>query len=136
MPNFNKVILAGHITRDIELRYTTRGTAVAKIGMATTRKWSADGEKREETCFVDVNAFGKQAETLAKFMTKGRPLLVEGRLKLDQWDDKQSGQKRSKLGVVLESFSFLDSGEGKQKAQREPAEDTLPLPTDGDDVPF
>ena len=111
MASFNKVILAGNLTRDPELRYTPKGTAIAKIGLAVNRTWKNEaGETKEEVTFVDVDAFGRQAEVIAQYMRKGRPLLVEGRLKLDQWDDKQTGQKRSRLGVVLESFSFLDSG--------------------------
>jgi single-strand DNA-binding protein len=114
MANFNKVILAGNLTRDPELRYTPKGTAIAKFGMAINRTWKNEtGETKEEVTFVDIDAFGRQAEVIAQYMKKGRPLLVEGRLKLDQWDDKQTGQKRSRLGVVLESFSFLDSGGGR-----------------------
>src|SRR6478672_9841151 len=114
MASFNKVILAGNLTRDPELRYTPKGTAIAKIGLAVNRTWKNDaGETKEEVTFVDVDAFGRQAEVIAQYMRKGRPLLVEGRLKLDQWDDKQTGQKRSRLGVTLESFSFLDSGGGR-----------------------
>jgi len=113
MASFNKVILAGNLTRDPELRYTPKGTAVCKFGLAISRNWTNEaGEKKEDVTFVDVDAFGRQAEIVAQYMKKGRPFLVEGRLKLDQWDDKQTGQKRSRLGVVLESFSFLDSGRG------------------------
>src|SRR4026207_344275 len=111
MANFNKVILAGNLTRDPELRYTPNGKAIAKFGLAINRNWTTDtGEKKEEVTFVDIDSFGRQAEVISQYLKKGRPVLVEGRLKLDQWDDKQSGQKRSRLGVVLESFSFLDSG--------------------------
>jgi single-strand DNA-binding protein len=112
MNGFNKVILAGNLTRDPELRYTPSGTAIAKFGLAVNRKWkdSQTNEMREEVTFIDIDAFGKQAETIGQYLKKGRPILLEGRLKLDQWDDKQTQQKRSKLGVVLESFSFLDSG--------------------------
>jgi|SRR5882672_5342455 len=111
MANFNKVILAGNLTRDPELRYTPKGMAIAKFGLAINRTWKNEtGEAKEEVTFVDIDAFGKQAETLAKYMKKGRPLLMEGRLRLDQWDDKQTGQKRSRLGVVLENFQFMDSG--------------------------
>ena len=113
MANFNKVILAGNLTRDPELRYTPNGKAIAKFGLAINRNWTTDtGEKKEEVTFVDIDSFGRQAEVISQYLKKGRPVLVEGRLKLDQWDDKQSGQKRSRLGVVLESFSFLDSGRG------------------------
>lgn len=111
MPSFNKVILAGNLTRDPELRYTPKGTAVAKIGLALNRQWKDEsGQQKEEVTFVDVDAFGRQAEVISQYLKKGRPILVEGRLKLDQWDDKQTGQKKSRLGVVLESFQFLDSG--------------------------
>jgi len=111
MGNFNKVILLGNLTRDPELRYTPKGTAIVKLGMAINRTWKDDtGAAKEEVTFVDVDAFGRQAEVLAQYLRKGRPLFVEGRLRLDTWDDKQTGQKRSKLGVVLESFQFVDSG--------------------------
>jgi len=104
----------GNLTRDPEVRYTSSGTAIAKLGMAVNRYWkNQDGQQQEETTFVDVDAFGRQAETIGQYLKKGRPIMVEGRLKLDQWDDKQTGQKRSKLGVVLENFQFLDSrGDG------------------------
>ena len=122
MANFNKVILAGNLTRDPELRYTPKGLAIAKIGLAINRSWKAEtGEAKEEVTFVDIDAFGKQAETIGQYLKKGRPVLVEGRLRLDQWDDKQTGQKRSRLGVVLENFQFLDSGnrtEGGPEAPR------------------
>jgi len=114
MPNYNKVILMGNLTRDPEVRYTSSGTAIAKLGMAINRTWNnKEGQKQEETTFVDVDAFGRQAEVIGQYLKKGRPVMIEGRLKLDQWDDKQTGAKRSKLGVVLEGFQFLDSrGEG------------------------
>jgi single-strand DNA-binding protein len=111
MANFNKVILAGNLTRDPELRYTPSGKAIAKFALAVNRAWTSEtGEKKEEVTFVDIDSFGRQAEVISQYLKKGRPILVEGRLRLDQWDDKQTGQKRSRLGVVLESFSFLDSG--------------------------
>ena len=114
MASFNKVILAGNLTRDPELRYTPKGTAVAKIGMAMNRVWKSEtGENKEEVTFVDVEAWGRQAEVIGQYLKKGRPLLVEGRLRLDSWEDKNTHQKVSKLKVVLESFSFLDSGGGR-----------------------
>ncbi|HIG81683.1 MAG TPA: single-stranded DNA-binding protein [Verrucomicrobiales bacterium] len=113
MPNYNKVILMGNLTRDPEVKYTSGGTAIAKLGMAINRTWTnKEGQKQEETTFVDVDAFGRQAEVIGQYLKKGRPVMIEGRLKLDQWDDKQTGQKRSKLGVTLEGFQFLDSGGG------------------------
>jgi single-strand DNA-binding protein len=117
MANFNKVILAGNLTRDPELRYTPKGVAIAKLGLAINRSWKNEaGETKEEVTFVDVDSFGRQAEVIAQYLKKGRPVLIEGRLRLDQWDDKQTGQKRSKLGVVLESFSFIDSKGGGEGA--------------------
>jgi len=110
MASFNRVILAGNLTRDPELRYTPKGTAIARIGLAVNRTWKSEtGEMKEEVTFVDVDAFGRQAEVIAQYMKKGRPLLVEGRLKLDQWEDKNTHQKQSKLKVVLEGFSFIDT---------------------------
>jgi single-strand DNA-binding protein len=119
MPNYNKVILMGNLTRDPEVKYTSGGTAIAKLGMAINRTWTnKEGQKQEETTFVDVDAFGRQAEVIGQYLKKGRPVMIEGRLKLDQWDDKQTGQKRSKLGVTLEGFQFLDSrGEGGDGGQ-------------------
>jgi len=154
MANFNKVILAGNLTRDPEVRYTPKGLAIAKLALAINRTWRSEaGESKEEVTFVDVDAFGKQAETIAQYLKKGRPILVEGRLKLDQWDDKQTGQKRSRLGVVLENFQFLDSGNRADGAGRPPAATTASPspgaaavatppaeseapPIEDDDVPF
>jgi len=113
MANFNKVILAGNLTRDPEVRYTPKGTAIAKLGLAINRTWKNEaGETKEEVTFVDVDAFGRTAEVISQYLKKGRPILIEGRLRYETWDDKQTGQKRSKLGVVLDSFQFLDSGRG------------------------
>jgi len=108
MASFNKVILMGNLTRDPEMRYTPKGTAVARLGLAVNRRYTTEsGEAKEEVTFVDVDAWGKQAEVIAQYCRKGSSLLVEGRLRLDQWDDKATGQKRSKLGVVLEGFQFV-----------------------------
>ncbi|MFM9996477.1 MAG: single-stranded DNA-binding protein [Phycisphaerales bacterium] len=112
--NFNKVILLGNLTRDIELRHTTGNNAVANVGLAVNRRWKTpEGEQREEVTFVDCEAWGRTAEVMAQYLNKGRPVFIEGRLKLDTWQDKESGQNRSKLKVVVESFQFVDSrGEG------------------------
>lgn len=111
MANFNRVILAGNLTRDPEMRYTPKGTALAKFGLAINRKWKSEtGELKEETTFVDVEAWSGPAETIGKYLKKGRPIMLEGRLRYDSWDDKQTNQKRSRLVVVLETFQFLDSG--------------------------
>jgi len=110
MASFNKVILAGNLTRDPELRYTPKGTAVTKITLAVNRVWKSEtGESKEEVSFVDVDIWGRQAEVIAQYMRKCRPLLVEGRLKQDTWEDKNTHQKQSKLKVVLETFCFIDS---------------------------
>ena len=112
MANFNKVYLIGNLTRDPELRVTPKGTAICQFGLAVNRQFKDEsGAMRDDTTFVDIEAWGKQGETISKYCTKGRPLFVEGRLKLDQWEDKTSGQKRSKLKVVLEGFQFLGSGQ-------------------------
>ena len=108
MANFNKVFLMGNLTRDPEMRVTPKGTAICQFGLAISRSWKDEsGQTREETAFVDIEAWGKQGEVISKYCTKGRPLFVEGRLKFDQWEDKTSGQKRSKLKVVLENFQFI-----------------------------
>ncbi len=152
MANFNKVILAGNLTRDPEMRYTPKGTAVAKFGLAVNRTWKNEGgETQNEVTFVDIDAFGRQAEVICQYMKKGRPFLVEGRLKLDQWEDKNTHQKQSKLKVVLEGFSFIDtkpSGEtgmpsapsasrpgAAPAAEQVPSEPEAPEP-EHDDVPF
>ncbi len=113
MPNLNKVMLMGNLTRDPEMKYTPKGTAIANFGIAVNRNYSTEGgEKREEVTFIDLEAFGRTAEIIGEYFKKGRPIYVEGRLKLDTWDDKASGQKRSKLRVVVDSFEFLGGREG------------------------
>jgi len=116
MANLNKVMLIGNLTRDPEVKYTPKGSAVTDIGLAINRYYTLEsGEKREETTFVDVTFFGRQAEIIKQYCSKGKPLYVEGRLQLDTWDDKQSGQKRSKLKVIGDNLQLLGSkggGEG------------------------
>jgi single-strand DNA-binding protein len=153
MASFNKVILMGNLTRDPELRYTPKGTAIAKVGLAVNRVWTNEaGEKKEEVTFVDIDIFGRTAENVGQYMRKGRPMLVEGRLKLDQWDDKQTGQKKSRLGVVAETVQFLGSApssEGGAPAAPRAARPSAPAsaapaaepvegdgPPESDDVPF
>ncbi len=153
MASFNKVILMGNLTRDPELSYTASSTAICKFGLAVNRKWrGADGNQRDDTCFVDCTAFGKAGETLNQYMKKGNPLLVDGRLQFSKWTGKD-GQNRSKLEVVVENFQFLgggrSDGEGArpapaaQAAQHSgspasaPAGDYEPPPADvGGDIPF
>ncbi len=111
MASYNKVILMGNLTRDPELRVTPTGLQICKFSIAINRNYStADGERREEVTYVDLDSFGKQAEVISKYMAKGRGIMVEGRLKLDQWDDKNTGEKRSRLGVVVENFQFIGDG--------------------------
>jgi single-strand DNA-binding protein len=113
MASYNKVMLIGNLTRDPEIKYTPKGTAIADIGLAVNRNYTTEGgEKREETTFIDVTLWGRVAEIVGEYCKKGRPLFVEGRLQLDTWEDKQSGQKRSKLKVVGENIQLLGSREG------------------------
>ena len=102
---FNKIVLVGHLTRDIELRYTQSGAAIGSCGIAVTHKYTLNGEKREETCFIDITFFGKQAEIANQYLGKGSKLLVEGRLKFDQWQDN-NGQNRSKHSIAVESMEM------------------------------
>ena len=111
MANLNKVMLIGNLTRDPELRVTPKGTAICTFSIAVNRKFKDDsGGEREEVTYVDIEAWSKQGETIAKYCTKGRPLFVEGRLRLDQWEDKTTKEKRSRMKVVLENFQFLGGG--------------------------
>lgn len=112
MANLNKVMLIGNLTRDPELRYTASGTAIAKFGLAISRQWTGkDGQKGEDTCFVDVSVWGRQGENVAQYLKKGRPCFVEGRLEYSKWET-QDGQKRSKLEVVGERIQFLGGRDG------------------------
>ena len=151
MANLNRVLLIGNLTRDPEVRYTPKGTAVADIGIAVNRVYSGeDGEKKEEVTFVDVTLWGRQAEVAQEYLKKGRQVFVEGRLQLDTWDDKQTGQKRSRLRVVAENMQMLGSrGEseggwspaGRQRRtappppQRQTPKDP-DLDAEPDDIPF
>lgn len=113
MASVNKVMLLGNLTRDPEIRYTPKGTAVTDLGMAINRVRTGDnGERIEEVTYVDVTLWGRQAELAGQYLGKGRPVFIEGRLQLDQWDDKQTGQKRSRLRVVGENMQFLPGGGG------------------------
>lgn len=154
MASVNKVILIGNVTRDPEVKFTPKGSAVTDIGLAINRTYTVDnGEKREEVTFVEVTFWGRQAETIGEYVKKGRSIYVEGRLQLDTWDDKQSGQKRSKLRVVGENFQFLgnraggtaggdDDGGGGAAAERPPARTAAPRKAapqtsePDDDIPF
>lgn len=148
--NYNRVILAGNLTRDPQLSYTPSNLAICQFGLAVNRKWrDREGNMKEEVCFVDINAFGKQAETINQYFSKGRSILIEGRLRLEQWTSKE-GQNRSKLSVVLETFSFLSDGGGstrnasrgdsggQERRQQDVVDDgydDAPPPSD-DEIPF
>jgi single-strand DNA-binding protein len=165
MANLNKVMLIGNLTRDPEIRYTPKGTAIAEIGLAVNRNYTTEsGEKREEVTFVDVELWGRQAEIAGEYLKKGRPVFIEGRLKLDTWEDKQTGQKKSKMRVVGEGMQFLGGpregggGGGEEsgaasggsgaatgakpasKPNRPPAQKSAPadpeLEPEEDDIPF
>ena len=153
MASYNKVILMGNLTRDPELRVTPSGSSICKLSLAVNRKYrTQDGQDREEVTYVDVDAFGRQGEVISKYLVKGRPLMMEGRLKLDQWQDKQTGQNRSRLGVVLESFQFVDSGRSGESSSSggfsggnnyeqtsppsRPSSPTPPIEEPEDDIPF
>lgn len=123
MASYNRVILLGNCTRDPEVKYTPKGTAVTELGLAINRYYTTEGgEKREETTFVDVTLWGRPAEIAGEYIKKGRPVMIEGRLQLDTWDDKQTGQKRSKLKVIGENLQLLggrdSGGEGGGSAAR------------------
>ena len=154
MASVNKVILIGNCTRDPEVRYTPKGTAVADIGMAMNRYYSSDGgDRREETTFVDVTLWGRQAEVAGEYLKKGRPVYIEGRLQMDSWDDKNTGQKRTKLKVVGESMQLLGSRDGggsnsgnsgpssdssfnQSSNQSSAANDGVQFDAEDDDIPF
>lgn len=108
MASYNKVILIGNLTRDPELRMTPKGTAIAQLSIAVNRKFKDEqGGEREEVTYVDIDVWGKQAEVIQRYFTKGKPIFVEGRLKLDQWEDKTTKEKKSRLKVVMENFQFV-----------------------------
>jgi len=153
MASFNKVILLGNLTRDPEVRYTPKGSAVCDLGIAVNRQYTLDnGEKREEVTYVDVVLWARLAEIAGEYLKKGRPIFIEGRLQLDTWDDKQSGQKRSKLRVIGETMQLLGSrpsgaaassaeagDEGSHSTTRPtapPPKTAAPAEPDDDEIPF
>lgn len=114
MKGFNKVILMGNLTRDPQVRYIPSGTAVADIGLAVNRSWfdKQTNSRKEDVTFVDVTLWGRQAEVAGEYLSKGRAVLIEGRLQLDQWEDRESGQKRSRLKVIGENMTMVSGGQG------------------------
>ncbi len=153
MASVNKVILIGNVTRDPEVKFTPKGSAVTDLGLAVNRVYTVEGEKREETTFVDVELWGRLAEIAGEYAKKGKSIYIEGRLRIDTWDDKQSGQKRSKLRVVGENLQLLggrssdsssrggdyDSGPAPERSSRPaPQRSSQPPPpaAEDDDIPF
>ena len=143
MANLNKVFLIGNLTRDPELRYTPSGTAIASFGIAVNRNWKGQsGEVKEEVCFVDINMFGRRAEVINEYFSKGNPIFIEGRLQFQQWETKD-GQKRNTLRVVAEDFQFIGGKTKKGEGADSPDETGLnnkqsKAPTDINDeeIPF
>lgn len=122
MPSVNKCIFVGNLTRDPQSKQVPSGTMVCEFGIAMNRKFKVGEEEREEVCFLDCAAFGRQAEVIQKYCTKGKSIYIEGRLKFDSWDDKNGHGKRSKISVVVENFQFLGGkgdGEGQPQQQRD-----------------
>jgi single-strand DNA-binding protein len=147
MASFNKVILLGNLTRDPEVRYTPKGSAVCDLGIAINRSYTLDsGEKREEVTYVDVVLWARLAEIAGEYLKKGRPVFIEGRLQLDTWDDKQSGQKRSKLRVIGETMQLLggrppgagggEGGESRGSKTAPPPKPAAAGEPDDDEIPF
>ncbi|MCH7990063.1 MAG: single-stranded DNA-binding protein [Planctomycetes bacterium] len=152
MASFNRVILMGNLTRDPQVRYTPGGTAVTDIGLAVNRTWfdKTTQQKREDVTFIDVTLWGRQAEVAGEYLSKGRSVLIEGRLQLDQWDDKETGQKRSKLKVVCENMTMVGgrpSGSPQGESANPEAQFSEPNPAESfqespqaaapnDEVPF
>jgi single-strand DNA-binding protein len=152
MASFNKVILLGNLTRDPEVRYTPKGSAVCDLGIAVNRVYTTEGgERREEVTFVDVVLWARLAEIAGEYLRKGRPVFIEGRLQMDSWDDKQTGQKRTKLRVVGESMQLLGGrpggGAGETAEEDRPATSaggkttappkaSAPAEPDDDEIPF
>jgi single-strand DNA-binding protein len=127
MASFNKVMLMGNLTRDPEVKYTPKGTAIANLGLAVNRVWTTEsGEQKEEVTFIDIEVWGRQAETAGQYLSKGRPVFIEGRLKLDSWEDKESGQKRNKLKVVAERVQFLGAPRGGAEFKDQAPSDEAP----------
>ena len=135
----NLAIISGNITRDPELRYTATGTGVAEINVAVNEKWKDKntGELKEEVSFIGVKVFGKQAETIAQYFKKGSPIMVQGKLKQESWEEKDTGKKRSKTVLVMERFEFMERGGGKSEPrQSAPSSTPAASPVEEDDVPF
>jgi single-strand DNA-binding protein len=144
MANLNKVLLLGNVTRDPEVRYTPKGSAVCDLGVAVNRAYTTDsGEKREEVTFVDVTLWGRTAEVASEYLKKGRPVFIEGRLQMDTWDDKQTGQKRTRLRVVADNMQLLGGrpsggaeAPGESRQTNAPPKKSATSEPDEDEIPF
>ena len=152
MANLNKVMLIGNLVADPEIRYTPKGTAVTDLRLAVNRHWTGEsGQKQEETTYIDVTLWSRQAELAGQYLSKGRPVFIEGRLQMEMWEDKTSGQKRSKLKIVGENMQFLGSGNsgggnrggdapaqqsGGAPAQSQPQGGSAAVEVPEDDIPF
>ena len=140
MPNYNKTIIIGHLTKDPELRYTPKGAAIASISVAVNRQWKNEaGEKQEEVSFFDATAFGRTAETIGQYFRKGAPILIEGRLKQETWQDKATNANRSKVVIIVENFQFVAPAPAGGAPAGQPARAAAPAnnePPETDDPPF
>lgn len=141
MSSFNKVILLGNVTRDVQVKYTTGGTAVCELGLAVNRRWldKQSNQWKDETTFVDVTLWSRTAEVAGEYLSKGKSVLIEGRLQLDTWDDRETGQKRSKLKVIGETMQLLGGRQERSEPAPERNQATVTEPESafaGDDVPF
>ncbi|MBR1952443.1 MAG: single-stranded DNA-binding protein [Lentisphaeria bacterium] len=147
MATLNKVFLLGNLSRDPELRHTSGGTAICDLGLAVSRRFISNGQEQEEVCFVDVIVWGKSGANCAKYLQKGRSVMIEGRLRLDQWEDKNGGGKRQKLKVFAENVQFVggkreDNSVGGESPRRGVDSQYAPPPmpempeTDINDIPY
>jgi single-strand DNA-binding protein len=139
MSSYNHVVLMGHLTRDVEIRYTPKGMPIGNIAIAVNRTWKNEaGEKQEEVSFFECIAFGRNAEIAAQYCGKGKPLLLNGRLKQESWDDKETGKKRYAVKVIVEGVQLIGDGEKREaQPQRQPAaEKPAPAEDNDEDVPF
>lgn len=146
MASYNKVLIMGNLTRDPEVKYTQKGTAISELSIAVSKKWKDDaGKMQEKTCFVSATAFGRTAEVIGEHFKKGKPIFIEGELTQDQWEDKDTGKKREKTKVAIQSFQFVggsdekQSGNGGQSSPRpaaKPAPKEFTSSNDDGDIPF
>lgn len=138
MPSFNQVVLCGHLTRDVELKATTTGKSIANFTLAINRSWKSEGgEKKEEVAFIECTAFTNRADMIAKYVSKGQPLLISGYIRQESWNDKTTGANRSKLKVVVENFTLIGSRNEERPADKPASTADAIKPQDDDEtVPF